>query len=374
MTATSADEPRVDDFKNAMPVAIIDDDKKDPAENIVISRRHPGGNIKVINASGNKIQFEQELRDTPKWWFYWNFSAENLSEQKHEITFEFMNRRVVGPWGPSVSTDGDVWEWLGAENSISRSAFKYSFEPGEKKYFSFSIPYQHKHFRDFYVKYRDDERLQKEVLTTSEKGRPVDLLLLGNFDSEKHIIFTARSHACESPASYVLEGMLEHWLTQQDSTFLDEYFIHVVPFVDIDGVEEGDQGKDRAPHDHNRDYTEDPIYNSTAAIMDYAKSLEGNIVIYIDFHSPWKWGGIHNHIFFVKTPSPSLEETRKLCGIIEELVREDPDSGSIPYNQSRNLNPGESFNDPGNPTGQRFFWEQGANISVACEFPYFHIS
>ena len=37
---------------------------------------------------------------------------------------------------------------------------------------------------------------------------------------------------------------------------LKEFKILCVPFVDFDGVVDGDQGKGRNSHDHNRDYCE----------------------------------------------------------------------------------------------------------------------
>ena len=43
---------------------------------------------------------------------------------------------------------------------------------------------------------------------------------------------------------------------------IPNYLVYVIPFVDIDGVENGDQGK-QAPHDHNRDYINSPIYPET---------------------------------------------------------------------------------------------------------------
>ena len=42
----------------------------------------------------------------------------------------------------------------------------------------------------------------------------------------------------------------------------------MVPFTDYDGAQAGDQGKNRAPHDHNRDYVEF-LYPETKAITEW---------------------------------------------------------------------------------------------------------
>lgn len=61
---------------------------------------------------------------------------------------------------------------------------------------------------------------------------------------------TARHHACESTGNYVLEGVLEELI----KSLPNNLSVMCVPFVDYDGVVNGDQGKNRFQHDHNRDY------------------------------------------------------------------------------------------------------------------------
>ena len=78
------------------------------------------------------------------------------------------------------------------------------------------------------------------------------------------MILTSRHHACESTGSYVLEGVLDGLLQHP----MENLQVICVPFVDYDGVVDGDQGKYRLPRDHECDYGRDvpPIYPETAAI------------------------------------------------------------------------------------------------------------
>ena len=95
-------------------------------------------------------------------------------------------------------------------------------------------------------------------MPNSEKGREQQAYLFGNLNAKKTILLTARHHACESVANYVLEGLLDGLLREKYSV-TEDCKVLVVPFMDIDGVEDGDQGKSRFPHDHNRDYLAEPI-------------------------------------------------------------------------------------------------------------------
>jgi hypothetical protein len=67
--------------------------------------------------------------------------------------------------------------------------------------------------------------------------------------------------------------------------------------VDKDGVEAGDQGKNRMPHDHNRDYGDNPIYPEIQAISDIAHKYK--IHFAIDFHCPALRGDIHKAMHFL---------------------------------------------------------------------------
>src|SRR5690606_10074741 len=81
-----------------------------------------------------------------------------------------------------------------------------------------------------------------------------------------------------------------------------EFFI--VPFLDKDGVEDGDQGKIRLPHDHNRDYKDESIYNSIAELRQIIPEWgQGKLKIGIDIHCPYLYergSGWNEHIYFVR--------------------------------------------------------------------------
>ena len=56
--------------------------------------------------------------------------------------------------------------------------------------------------------------------------------------------------------------------------------------MDKDGVEDGDQGKNRRPHDHNRDYMAG-IYTSVRAFKELlVRESHGKRIVFFDLHSP----------------------------------------------------------------------------------------
>src|SRR5690606_31742336 len=105
----------------------------------------------------------------------------------------------------------------------------------------------------FVKKHSKNPHLKVSVLTKSRKGRDVQLLRIGEPGPGKQsVLFTARHHATETIASYVLEGILAEAMADNATgeAFREKYVLYAVPLVDHDGVEDGDQGKNRQPHDH----------------------------------------------------------------------------------------------------------------------------
>jgi tetratricopeptide (TPR) repeat protein len=146
-------------------------------------------------------------------------------------------------------------------------------------------------------------------LTQSRKGRAVELLQVGQPGIGKQaLLLTARHHACEALASYALEGFLQEAISESPAAeeFRKKYVLYAVPFVDKDGVEEGDQGKGRKPHDHNRDYGEAPLYPEIQAIEKLAD--EKKITFSMDLHCPYIKGDIHEAFHFLGLGVPHVKD------------------------------------------------------------------
>ncbi len=100
----------------------------------------------------------------------------------------------------------------------------------------------------------------------------------------------ARQHAWESGSSWVARGIVE-WLGQRNESanwFIENADIVIVPIMDVDNVTTGNGGKEADPQDHNRDWTDRPIYPEVMAAQRFLKrwSDEGRLDVFIDLHNP----------------------------------------------------------------------------------------
>ncbi|MBR0339180.1 MAG: hypothetical protein IIX40_03190, partial [Alistipes sp.] len=109
----------------------------------------------------------------------------------------------------------------------------------------------------------------------------------------------------------------------------------VVPFVDMDGAVEGDQGKWRLPHDHNRDYTQF-LYPETAALASLIAETEPQM--FLDFHNPKLYKYNDNYIY---TPYKEYNGVAELnfSALIEKYQE-----GGLKYQTTDNLPYGTSWN------------------------------
>ena len=319
-----------------------------------IHQSFTGGNIRVLRQQGNDIYLENELRDTQGDWFYWAFCVEGAEGMT--LTFHFSPNRL-GYYGPAVSHDARTWHWLG---SCDGDSFTYTFGEGEASvYFAHNLLYH----PDRFLALAEKQNLKVEPLCVTKKGRTVPCTAFG--EGELQVILTARHHACESTGDYVLEGVLSELSDSPEANKLLR--VLCVPFVDYDGVVDGDQGKGRAPYDHNRDYAADaaPLYPTTQAIRKYAE--ENGCHFGIDFHSPWHKGGRNDTVFIVQNSFEKEERLRAFSACLAQEVTEE----SMDY-KSENDIPFMTEWNRGAPTFAAFMTARPENdVAFTLETAYF---
>lgn len=184
---------------------------------------------------------------------------------------------------------------------------------------------------------------------------------------EKKLFLSSRHHCCEMTATYVLEGILREALENRE--FREVFEVFAVPFADRDGVVDGDQGKNRRPHDHARDYGDNPIYSETANIMETGPAGKNECGL----RSPLSvdLSGRNESIYFVGPELKRMEEgTLRLSGLIEN----DPER-KVPFAAEDIVLYGTSWNTGANYTQGKTLARWAGDLdfvelSTSIEIPY----
>lgn len=312
-----------------------------------------GGNVVVEDTDGNVVRLRADQRDSGEKWFYWCFAVEGAEGQTVKFVFD---DEIVGYFGAAVSHDNLHYAWQHSDFGRQGNSFVYTFKKDEKKvYFAHDLAYRTKRFENFCAQ----NGLKMQTFCKSQKGRDLPYITFGT--GKKTVILTSRHHACESTGTYVLEGVLDELIARP----LKGFKIVCVPFVDLDGVVDGDQGKARLPHDHNRDYVDAPIYETTKKLQEIIRKEK--VVCGFDFHSPWHWGGENDKVFIVRN-EPSGKEIEKFSSIFEKEITKN----AMRYRSENDYPVHTGWNQGKSPTFYKgVFSGKNAKLAFSLETAYF---
>lgn len=313
-------------------------------KNVVVDKELPAGNIVFERMVNDTVYVHQELRGSKKAWFYWAFRVRGAQGKK--LTFVFTKSFALCERGPLVSLDkGKTYEYLAEEGSTPHT-FTYTFPADAKEVWFYEChPYTPEMWEAFLNNRNHIGEFETGVLCKSRKGRDVPFMRMTTKNSlpKKSVVVSARHHCSEAPATYVMEGFVATFLENSElgAWLRENVELTVVPFVDMDGAVEGDQGKWRLPHDHNRDYT-DFLYPETIAFASLMAETEPHI--YMDFHNPKLYKYNDNYIY---TP---YKEYNGVAEYNFSALIEKYQEGGLAYKTTDNMPYGVSWNSKSNYT------------------------
>jgi hypothetical protein len=336
----------------------------------------PGGNIVLERIEGDTITLRPDMRDTAGSWFYWAFRLRGAAGRR--LTVAFSAHTPVGMKGPARSRDGGVtWRW--SDEPFTTDRFTLTVPADDDGLLvAFAPLYTQAHWDRFLASRAPAGGWRKGLLCKSRKGRDVDWLALGApaATAAHRVVVTARHHCCEMIANYVMEGIIDGILGEDEAAkwLRRRVAFCFIPFVDKDGVEGGDQGKNRRPRDHNRDYVGESVHRETSAIRDFLPRWGGfqDIVAAIDLHCPWIRGHFADVVYQVGREAPAVwREQERFGHLIESSLPPD----ALPYRAADNLPFGQDWNTAANYSGGMSFsrWSStlpGMRLPTSFEIPY----
>ena len=314
----------------------------------------PGGNIRVrdLDEAHGVVAISPDSSPARGEWFWFHFRV--CGAAGRTLRFDFGNPKgeFIGPLGPAVSTDGGKsWHWLQPEGGASGVFFDYAFpdDAGEVR-FAHGIPYNEAEWGAFDASLPDNPRIVRDVLCKSQSGRrDVEMLTVEprqGIRPEWLFVFTARHHCSEVSANPVMEGFIEEALsnTSEGRWISENARCLFIPFMDKDGCEEGDQGKNRKPHCYNRDYVEG-LYSSVRALKKLiSEQSKGMKVFFIDLHSPWSRTNEHEWYYCLGPDNPDRPELDARWRRFREELSAATAGGPLVYNPKWDIPGGVGYN------------------------------
>lgn len=231
--------------------------------------------------------------------------------------------------------------------------------------FAFCYPYTHRELKETLDACKGYWRC--DAIGVTQKGRSI-LRVSNSYGSEKRdrpgVYIVARQHSGETPGSWVLDGLLR---SAASNLSPDKLLIWAVPFANLDGVVDGDYGKDPHPIDLNRAWFSPLPMRHEAAVMQadierFAKRCK--LIAAIDLHAPGALEADGAYFQLLKPTRAEAEAVKSFVGILakhlpKELMHKEP--FRIAQYPSR-------WNEQG--TFSHWMWDRFAIPAVVLEVPY----
>lgn len=301
------------------------------AGELKVSSDFPGGSAKVekIDQQSRLVRISPAGTPDRGWVAWWYFKLEGI-EKGETLTIDIGGGVWATPDRAAVSLDDKTWAHTEpAKRSGSRAVYRVKVDATEA-WFAWGPPFVLKHARELIdAAAKKSEHVHPFELCKTKEGRSVPAMQIsfpGAGPKDRLGIWVqARQHAWESGSGWVCRGFTD-WLLSDDehaAALRKKADVYVVPIMDVDNVETGNGGKNQKPHDHNRDWSDKPVWPEVRAAQERIAKLNaaGRFDLFIDLHNPAP--GDRQPFFFVSPPELLSARGRqnldsfKECGAME---------------------------------------------------------
>ena len=266
-----------------------------------VTAEFESGNVAAVDVvSDGHVRVAARADGSPRpLWFYFAILGATVPAVRVDLV---NSDECLGPrygWRtvrPVFSADGVVWQRVVhtryVEKSSSAGYFSFTVPVvGARTRVAFCYPYTITDLDGLIQRLVERPSASVERLCLTPEGRSVPLVRIGPTESAaKGVWIVARQHAGESPASFTAEGLML-WLSSEDPRAADarrDVAFRIAPMLDPDGVFHGRYGKDEAPVDLNRDWTDQPQRSTTGALVqsidEWARLNPYDL--FLDLHAP----------------------------------------------------------------------------------------
>lgn len=263
---------------------------------LVINTNFPGGSgvVESLDQTTRTLTIRPTPHKDAGWECWWNFELSGVTPgEELTLTVQSMAFGLAGR--ASYSYDGKTWQHTPRGTlEKGRITYKLKFDR-EKVWLAWGPPFQLSD-ADALIERTLERKVgaTKFELARTKGDKPVPALRWdppAREDMKRNGIWLqARQHAWESGSSWVGAGLVD-WLASDDAdakSLRETTRIVYVPIMDVDNVERGAGGKDQKPHDHNRDWSAEPVFTAVRAAQKGIQEMDeaGEFNLFIDLHNP----------------------------------------------------------------------------------------
>lgn len=257
-----------------------------------ISSNFDSGNIHVISSEDpQNIQLSIPKDNQSEFYQWFHFKLETQSFVSHKICITDLAKSAY-PQGwqnyqAVASYDRD--EWFRVDTEFDGDTLTIQHTPEfEHIHYAYFAPYGYERHLDLLAWSQTSIECQQQYLGDTLDGRDMSVLVIGEPSESKKVIWiTARQHPGETMAQWLVEGVLERLLDEEDALarlLLDKAVFYVVPNMNPDGAYRGHLRTNAVGVNLNREWVEPSMEKSPEVFLVKQKMQQVGVDMLLDVH------------------------------------------------------------------------------------------
>ena len=298
-----------------------------------INSQFDSGNIQVLELeSPNNIQLaiNKDNQSDFYQWFHFKLHATPFIEHKLHINNLAKSAYPNGWKDYQAVASYDRETWFRVDTSFTGDQLVIEFTPEyDSVYFAYFAPYSYERHLDLVANAQMSFDCRHELLGLTLDGRELNLLVVGEeqrhdeqdkVQAKNKIWITSRQHPGETMAEWLIEGLLNRLLDEDDGlakSLLQNNVFYIVPNMNPDGSARGHLRTNAVGVNLNREWQSPSLEKSPEVFHVLNKMQEIGVDIFLDVHGdealPYNFvagsEGNPNYTAHIKM----LEDTFKQC-------------------------------------------------------------
>ncbi|EKE87040.1 M14 family metallopeptidase [Idiomarina xiamenensis] len=257
-----------------------------------ISAQFDSGNIDVIEAQeadNIRLAIRKDHQSDFYQWFHFRLYGEAGVE--HVMTIENAGDAAYPTgwqeYAALASYDRETWFRVPTEYNGKQLVIRHIPEQ-ECVFYAYFIPYSYERHMDLVHWAQQSMDCRHELLGQTLDGRDMNLLVIGEEDDSKRKIWvTARQHPGESMAEWLVEGLLQRLLDDEDGVarkLLQQNVFYVVPNMNPDGSVRGHLRTNAVGTNLNREWAQPSMEKSPEVFLVLNKMQQTGVDMFLDVH------------------------------------------------------------------------------------------
>lgn len=267
---------------------------------MIINSQFDSGNIQVLNLdSPDNIQLAINKDNQSEFyqWFHFKLHSTPFVEHKLHIN-DLANSAYPEGWKDYQAVASyDRETWFRVDTSFTGDQLIIEFTPEyESVYFAYFPPYSYERHLDLIAQAQLNFDCKHELLGHTLDGRELNLLIIGGPNQldepdqkqvKNKVWVTARQHPGETMAEWLIEGLLDRLLDEDDGvakSLLQNNIFYVVPNMNPDGGARGHLRTNAVGVNLNREWQSPSLEKSPEVYYVCNKMQETGVDIFLDIH------------------------------------------------------------------------------------------